>query len=69
MDKCKYCLYGYNSYGNRACCCCDEDCEYFTPLTPELEDEMILDIVEQERGEYHEAFFEYVNQYGSFDFD
>lgn len=66
--QCEYCLHGHDDDGTRSQCH-GIACEYFTPLTPEMEDEMILDAVDRERGEYYEAFFEYVNQDGSFDFD
>lgn len=50
MGKCKNCYY----FGQ---CCSEDECEYFTSVDDDLTDEEI----EESRQEYHEAWFEYIN--------
>jgi hypothetical protein len=66
IEQCKHCLYGYND-DETLSKCYSSGCEYFTPLTQEIEDEMIADMIEQGRRDYYNIYIKFANDDFYFD--
>lgn len=41
----------------------DEVCDYYYPIFAEGEDDMITAMIEQGRGEYREAWYDYIKEF------
>lgn len=54
-EQCSTCCFG-------DICPSREACEYYEPISSELSDEMIYDIVESNRQLYYDAWMEYINE-------
>ena len=55
-QNCENCYYGDVCPNERVC-------EGFDPITEEGEDELISELIERERKEYHEAWNTYIGEY------